>query len=195
MGTLYQPKLSKSEIMHFSPETGRIYNARWISSANHDARPHPGFINTLVIHAISLPPGCFGNHFVEDLFCNQLDSSHDPYFVSIAQLHVSSHFYIKRTGELLQFVATNNRAWHAGQSHFKGLDVVNDFSIGIELEGCNEQDFTDKQYAILTALSQCLMDTYPAISRQRLVGHSEISPGRKTDPGPHFDWERYREKL
>ncbi len=181
--------------MHFNPKTGRINQAHWTPSPNHEARKHPDFINTLVIHAISLPPNCFGSNFVEDFFCNQLDSSQHPYFKSIAHLNVSSHFYIKRDGELLQFVATADRAWHAGSSEFKGLDAVNDFSIGIELEGCDQQPFENEQYLALTTLSLCLMDAYPAISKQRIVGHSEISPGRKIDPGPCFDWERYRKNL
>lgn len=183
------------EQMHCNPQTGLIREAHWLPSPNHDARPHPAFINTLVIHAISLPPDCFGNNFVEDFFCNQLDDSQNTYFKSIAHLQVSSHFYIKRDGHLLQFVATGERAWHAGLSEFKGLDSVNDFSIGIELEGCDSQTFTDQQYAVLTGLSQTLITAYPAISRQRLVGHNEIAPGRKTDPGPCFDWERYRKNL
>ncbi len=181
--------------MHLNPQTGLIHQATWLPSPNHDTRPHPAFINTLVIHAISLPPDCFGDHFVEDFFCNQLDDSENAYFKSIAHLKVSSHFYIKRDGQLLQFVATHERAWHAGLSELRGLDTVNDFSIGIELEGCDSQPFTDEQYTALTNLSKVLIATYPAISRQRLVGHNEIAPGRKTDPGPCFDWARYRNDL
>jgi len=183
------------EEIHFNPKTGRAPQARWLPSPNHDARPHPAFINTLVIHAISLPPDCFGNTYVEDFFCNQLDASRHPYFKSITHLKVSSHFYVKRDGQLLQFVATRERAWHAGLSEFKGLDVVNDFSIGIELEGCDGQAFTDEQYAGLKDLSQTLIAAYPAISKQRIVGHNEVAPGRKTDPGPCFDWERYLGEL
>jgi AmpD protein len=148
-----------------------------------------------VIHAISLPPNRFGNNFVEDFFCNKLDSSQDPYFESIANQKVSSHFYVKRDGQLSQFVATSKCAWHAGPSAFGGLDRVNDYSIGIELEGCDAQAFTDEQYATLASLSQSLIAAYPAITAQRLVGHSDIAPGRKTDPGPCFDWERYRGKI
>lgn len=181
--------------MHFNPQSGRINQARWTPSPNYDDRTHPRFINTLVIHAISLPPDCFGNNFVEDFFCNQLDSSQHPYFKSIVHLKVSPHFYIKRDGELLQFVTTADRAWHAGSSEFQGLDTVNDFSIGVELEGCDEQLFENEQYIALITLSQCLMNAYPAISKRRIVGHSEISPDRKTDPGPCFDWERYRKTL
>jgi AmpD protein len=184
-----------SETMQLIPETGRIQKACWIPSPNSDARPHPGFINTLVIHAISLPPATFGGHFVEDLFCNSLDTSQHEYFQSIAQLKVSSHFYIKRTGELIQFVSSLRRAWHAGLSEFKGLDTVNDFSIGIELEGCDELAFEELQYQTLVVLSQCLMRAYPSITAKRIVGHSAIAPGRKTDPGPCFDWGRVLESL
>ena len=181
--------------MQFNLLTGRIDQARWIPSPNHDARPHFRFVNVLVIHAISLPPSCFGNSFVEDFFCNQLDTAQDAYFESIADLKVSAHFYIKRDGQLLQFVSTSERAWHAGLSEFQGLDSVNDFSIGIELEGCDEQAFTNEQYTELGSLSHALIEAYPAISKQRVVGHSEISPSRKTDPGPNFDWPRYLKTL
>ena len=188
---LYQPHSLMSEPIHLNPESGRIQKARWIPSPNADDRPHAGFINTLVIHAISLPPATFGGRFVEDLFCNALDSSQNVYFQSIAHLKVSSHFYIKRTGELIQFVPSFRRAWHAGASAFKGLDNVNDFSIGIELEGCDERAFEEHQYQLLATLSQCLMCVYPAITEKRIVGHSTIAPGRKTDPGPCFDWKHY----
>lgn len=181
--------------MQFISASGRIQQARWIPSPNYDDRPHKGFINTLVIHAISLPPDCFGNCFVEDFFCNRLDSARHPYFESIANLKVSSHFYIKRSGELLQFVTTQDRAWHAGVSEFRGLHTVNDYSIGVELEGCDSKAFDSHQYRTLTALSRCLMAVYPAISEPRIVGHSEIAPGRKTDPGPGFDWQRFRAAL
>jgi len=181
--------------MQIDPNTGRIDQALWLPSPNQSARPHASFINTLVIHAISLPPNRFGNNFVEDFFCNKLDSSQDPYFEFITDLKVSSHFYVRRDGQLSQFVATSECAWHAGPSVFRGLDRVNDYSIGIELEGCDAQAFTDEQYATLISLSQTLIAAYPAITTQRLVGHSDIAPGRKTDPGPCFDWERYRGKI
>ena len=176
-------------------ENGRIDKAHWIASPNHDARLHPDFINTLVIHAISLPPEQFGHDYVEAFFCNKLDHSKHPYFETIADLNVSAHFYIKRDGSLIQFVNTQNRAWHAGESHFKGQDIVNDFSIGIELEGCDAQPFGDSQYSSLVSLAQTLMTRYRAISRERIVGHSDISPGRKTDPGPKFDWQRFHKAL
>lgn len=175
--------------------TGRIPQARWLPSPNFDARPHRGFVNTLVVHAISLPPDQFGGNFVEDFFCNRLDTATHPYFETIAELRVSAHFYIRRSGELVQFVATHDRAWHAGISVFNGLEAVNDFSLGIELEGCERATFEEVQYRTLTELSGCLMRAFPAISSKRIVGHEHIAPGRKTDPGPCFDWTRYRNEL
>lgn len=177
--------------MRLDLKTGRINNATWIPSLNFDMRTHPDYINTLVIHAISLPPEQFDGDFVESFFCNQLDSRAHPYFETICNLNVSAHFYIRRDGQLKQFVSTRNRAWHAGASCFIGLNAVNDFSIGIELEGCDTQLFEDLQYTTLIELSRCLMKSYPAITRSRIVGHSDIAPGRKTDPGPCFDWQRF----
>ncbi len=174
---------------------GRVDPALWLESPNYDARTHQAYINTLVIHAISLPPNKFGGNHVEDFFCNRLDITQDPYFNKISGLKVSTHFYIKQSGELVQFVSTHDRAWHAGESSFCALDCVNDFSIGIELEGCDELPFTEAQYLQLTTLSLCLTENYPAIARERIVGHSDISPGRKTDPGPCFDWKKYRKGL
>ena len=181
--------------MQFLSDTGRVAQARWIPSPNCDPRPHAGFINTLVIHAISLPPENFGSCYVEDLFCNRLDRNAHPYFREISHLKVSSHFYIKRQGDLLQFVPTEKRAWHAGVSEYDGLDRVNDFSIGIELEGSDTQAFETIQYQALAALSRCLMQAYPAIDKTRITGHSDIAPGRKTDPGPHFDWQYFLQML
>ena len=176
--------------MHLDLESGRLLEAEWLASPNCDDRPARGFINALVIHAISLPPTQFGGRFVEEFFCNQLDPDADGYFETIKDIQVSAHFYIRRDGALKQFVATPMRAWHAGVSRLKGLSCVNDFSIGIELEGHDDAPFSDAQYACLNELAGCLMAGYPAITRQRIVGHSDIAPGRKTDPGPHFDWQR-----
>jgi len=176
-------------------QSGRTSDASWIASPNCDARPAPGFVNSLIIHAISLPPDEFGGAFVEDFFCNNLDKYAHPYFATICDLRVSAHFYITRSGKLVQFVSTKDRAWHAGISNFKGLDKVNDFSIGIELEGCESDIFTDEQYVTLVSLSRRLMRAYPAITLNRIVGHSDIAPGRKTDPGPKFEWNKYRSQL
>ena len=182
-------------MLQHNPQTGRIKEAIWRPSSNYDARPHPQFVNALIIHAISLPPGQFDGQHVEDFFCNKLEHKHHPYFESIAQMRVSSHFYIKRDGQLVQFVSTYERAWHAGDSNLHGLNSVNDFAIGIELAGCDEQPFCIAQYDRLIELSKCLLDTFPAISKDRIVGHSEIAPTRKTDPGPFFNWQQYKSKL
>lgn len=176
-------------------ETGLLDGAEFIPSPNHDPRSDPMFVNALIIHAISLPPTIFGGEYVEDFFCNKLDPNQHPYFQEIADLQVSSHFYLKRDGALIQFVPTSEIAWHAGVSELAGLDKVNDFSIGVELEGCDEQPFTGKQYEVLADLSRALLTAYPAIHKTRIVGHCDIARGRKTDPGPCFDWERYKATL
>ena len=152
-------------------------------------------IDVLVIHAISLPPNCYGGTFIEDLFTNRLDPKAHSYFADIAHLRVSAHFLIHRSGRLTQFVPTGKRAWHAGVSNFRGREQVNDFSIGIELEGCDDDPFEDAQYHTLVDLTQCLVMAYPSITRDCIVGHSDIAPGRKTDPGPHFDWDRYLNRI
>ncbi len=149
-------------------------------------------IDLLVIHAISLPPGCFGGPGIEELFTNRLDPAAHPYYREIAALRVSSHFLIRRDGGLTQFVACGRRAWHAGVSAWKGRERCNDFSIGIELEGTDDQPFEEAQYARLTALTRALQGRYPLTD---IVGHADIAPGRKTDPGQCFDWARYRGAL
>jgi len=164
-------------------------------SPNFDDRPSSEEIDLLVIHNISLPPGVFQGDAIEAFFQNRLDSSSHPYFREIADLQVSAHLLVRRQGEAQQFVALNRRAWHAGQSCFQNRERCNDFSIGIELEGSDEVGFEDAQYATLSKLTRQILELYPAISPQRIVGHSEIAPGRKTDPGPHFDWQRYRDSL
>ena len=169
----------------------RISSVEFIRSENCDARPPGMDIDTLVIHAISLPPGKFGGGYVEQLFINRLDPKEDPYFESIHQLRVSAHGLIRRDGRFVQFVPFNLRAWHAGESMLDGRAACNDFSIGIELEGCDTQAFTQAQYVSLIALTLNLFDAYPKLAWSRVVGHSQIAPGRKTDPGPHFDWQLY----
>lgn len=177
--------------------SGRVAPARFIPSPNFDRRPKRtgAAIDVLVLHAISLPPGCYGGGFIERLFTNRLDPGAHPYFAKLRDLKVSAHFLIERGGELLQFVPTHARAWHAGESCFQGRHRVNDFSLGIELEGCDEEPFESAQYAVLSGLIRFLMDCYPAIRPERIVGHNEIAPGRKTDPGPCFDWNRLRESI
>ena len=164
-------------------------------SPNFDARPTDCSIDLLVIHNISLPPGVFEGDDVEDFFLNQLDHSKHPFFEEIRELKVSSHLFIRRDGSAQQFVDLDNRAWHAGQSTWQGKERCNDFSIGIELEGTDDQTFTDAQYKTLIQLTLQIQQQYPDITNDRIVGHSDIAPDRKTDPGPHFDWSRYHQGL
>jgi AmpD protein len=175
--------------------SGRLAGARYVESPNADERPAGLEPEVLVVHAISLPPGCYGGPGVEQLFCNRLSPEEHPYYREIAGLTVSAHFFIRRDGELLQFVPVHRRAWHAGKSFCEGRARVNDFSIGIELEGDDDHPFEAAQYDALAALTRELMAAYPAITRYRIYGHSDIAPGRKTDPGPYFDWARYRQAL
>lgn len=163
-------------------------------SANCNERP-TGEVSLLVIHNISLPPGQFGTGKVQEFFTSGLHADEHEYFAGIVDMRVSAHFLIERDGVITQFVSCLQRAWHAGISCFAGRDNCNDFSLGIELEGTDELPFTDAQYQALTALSQQLLAAYPALTLQRICGHSDIAPGRKTDPGPNFDWPRLRQGL
>ncbi|MSQ68830.1 MAG: 1,6-anhydro-N-acetylmuramyl-L-alanine amidase AmpD [Gammaproteobacteria bacterium] len=163
---------------------------RHCPSSNHDARPPGVPIDLLVIHAISLPAGHYGGPHIADLFLNQLDCAAHPSFERLRGLRVAAHFLVRRDGEMMQFVATDRRAWHAGVSVFEGRPACNDFSIGIELEGCDEDAYTDAQYRNLVRLTLLLQGAYPLLTPARIAGHSELAPGRKTDPGPHFDWAR-----
>lgn len=175
--------------------------AGWLSGAerrpspNHDPRPPGATIDLLVIHNISLPPGDFSGAWIDDLFLNRLDAGAHPYFHRIAGQRVSTHLLIRRDGQLLQYVAFERRAWHAGVSRFAGRERCNDFSIGIELEGTDETPYTDAQYECLADSTIRIMRRYPGITGGRIAGHSEIAPGRKTDPGPAFDWVKYREAI
>lgn len=164
-------------------------------SPNADERPQGCEVDLLVIHNISLPPGRFGGGYITDLFLNRLDPLAHPYFAEIAHLQVSAHLLIRRNGHAIQFVALERRAWHAGLSVFDGRERCNDFSIGIELEGCDDLPFTDRQYATLTELTAQVRALFPAIGTRRIVGHADIAPGRKTDPGPYFDWQRFHTQL
>ncbi len=167
-------------------------SARRVTSPNQDERP-PGILpSLLVVHSISLPPGEFGGSAVEELFTNRLDPAAHPYYQGLQGLRVSAHFFLRRDGELLQFVGCEARAWHAGQSRWQGRERCNDFSIGVELEGTDVRPFTDAQYEALERLTRQLRAWYPI---DAIVGHSDIAPGRKTDPGPGFDWARYRGAL
>lgn len=162
---------------------------RHVRSPNFNLRPADEEARLLVIHSISLPPNVFGGSYIEKFFTNQLPIREHPFFQQIAHLRVSAHFLIRRTGEIIQFVSTENRAWHAGISHFEGKEGCNDFSLGIELEGSDHVSFTDEQYDSLASLSILLRCHYPL---RAVRGHEHIAPQRKTDPGPHFDWNRYR---
>lgn len=160
-----------------------------LASPNFGERPPGTEISLLVIHNISLPPGEFGGRHVEDFFLNRLDPAAHPYFECIADLEVSAHFYIRRDGRVVQFVAAGQRAWHAGRSCWAGRENCNDYSIGVELEGTDDCPFSEAQYTALSALLGALRAAYPI---RALAGHSDIAPGRKTDPGPCFDWARLR---
>ncbi len=166
-----------------------------LPSENSDDRPAGTEVDLLVIHSISLPPGEFGGGQIEALFRNRLDPTTHPYFAQIAHLKVAAHLLISREGSATQFVALDRRAWHAGLSSFCGRECCNDFSIGIELEGTDDTPYTPVQYATLATLTRRIRNLFPAIGLDRIVGHSEISPGRKTDPGPLFDWDRYRDLI
>ncbi|OOF66970.1 1,6-anhydro-N-acetylmuramyl-L-alanine amidase AmpD [Rodentibacter sp. Ppn85] len=172
-------------------EQGWFTDCRQILSPHFDERLDSEDISLLVIHYISLPPEQFGGGYIDDFFQGKLDPKLHPYFEEIHQMRVSAHCLIDRHGIITQYVNFNDRAWHAGISSFEGRERCNDFSIGIELEGSNEQPFTDAQYESLQRLTKCIMAAYPNITQNRIVGHSDISPGRKIDPGQYFDWERY----
>ncbi len=165
---------------------------RYIASPNCDQRPSGSAIELLVIHNISLPPGEFGGPGIIELFTNRLDPGAHPYYRDVAALQVAAHFLIRRDGDVIQFVPCGKRAWHAGESSWRGRSRCNDFSLGIELEGANDVPFEDAQYARLAALTRALQAQYPIVD---IVGHSDIAAGRKTDPGPCFDWGRYRDLL
>ncbi|EHP39174.1 N-acetyl-anhydromuranmyl-L-alanine amidase [Cupriavidus basilensis OR16] len=173
----------------FTPDqAGWVPAARHVPSPNFDARPDHMPVDLVVIHNISLPPGQFGSGDIEAFFLNRLDPSRHPFFKTIYLVQVSAHFLVTREGELVQFVSCLDRAWHAGQSEFFGRPRCNDFSIGIEVEGSDDQPFTLAQYHTTAALVRALLGTYPV---RAVAGHSDIAPGRKTDPGPYFDWPAF----
>ena len=176
-------------------EQGWLSGIERLESPNADARPVEEDISLLVIHNISLPPEQFGGPYIAQLFTNSLDPRVHPYFEKIHQLEVSAHLLIDRRGQLIQFVPFHKRAWHAGASEFAGRTRCNDFSIGIELEGADHIPYTDLQYSALAEITGLLCKQYPLITTDTILGHSDIAPGRKTDPGPAFDWQRYRQML
>ena len=168
---------------------------KFLKSPNFNERPDDMEISLVIIHSISLPPKCYGNNYVEDFFLNKLCIDDHSYFKEIQNLKVSSHLYIKRDGELIQFVPFDKRAWHAGKSTYKGVDDCNNFSIGIELEGSDDDCYSDEQYKMLTMAVQKIIDNYPLIDKHSIAGHSDVSPLRKNDPGKKFDWERFLNAL
>ncbi|MEW5893289.1 MAG: 1,6-anhydro-N-acetylmuramyl-L-alanine amidase AmpD [Pseudomonadota bacterium] len=172
---------------------GWVAGARRIASPNCDTRPADAVISLLVVHNISLPPGEFGGPGVIELFTNRLDPAAHPFYATIRDLRVSAHFFIRRDGELIQFVPCGQRAWHAGASSWRGRERCNDFSIGVELEGSDNQPFTEVQYERLAELARTLRAAYPGLTD--VAGHCDIAPGRKTDPGPYFDWTEFRRRA
>jgi AmpD protein len=171
--------------------TGLLTDTKYLPSPHCNERPRGIAIDMIVIHCIALPPTQFGNGCIEAFFAGELDFSADPYFETIQDLRVSAHLLISRQGVITQFVPFNLRAWHAGLSVFQGRDGCNDFSVGIELEGSDDLPYEKIQYKKLTVVTQALLKTYPAITHERIVGHSDIAPGRKTDPGKCFDWRYF----
>ncbi len=182
-------------MLTIDPESGLIREARQVPSPNQDERPKACEPELIVIHGISLPPGEFGGPWIDALFTNCLDSQQHPCFHEVARMEVSSHLMIRRDGELVQYVSLWKRAWHAGQSCHEGRERCNDFSVGIELEGTDDVPYTDEQYDVLYKTIVGLRKSIPSLSGAPVVGHSDISPGRKTDPGPLFDWTRLRKDL
>ena len=180
--------------MQIDINTG-LLDSKFIESPNVDERPEGSSLELIVIHNISLPPNEFGGPWISALFSNTLDPESHPYFKDIHQMQVSSHILIRRDGEIIQYVPFHKRAWHAGKSSYNGRERCNDFSVGIELEGSDLQPFEEAQYQQLNKLANILIDSYPTLSKKHITGHSDIAPGRKTDPGPFFDWEKFYKLL
>ena len=181
--------------MKLSADGAWLTDARRALSPNCDDRPEDCDISLIIVHGISLPPGEYGGNWIDDFFSNRLDTGAHPYFAEIDHLRVSSHVLIRRDGELVQYVPFTRRAWHAGKSCYRARHACNDFAIGIELEGQDDEPYEDVQYRQLAELIQLLRKRFPAIRETDVVGHSDVAPGRKTDPGPAFDWDRLRGLL
>ena len=189
------PARKRRPVLRVDAATGLLRGATQLASPNCDARP-PGILPELiVVHGISLPPGEFGGPWIDRLFRNALDPSAHPAFAELEGLRVSSHLLIRRDGEVIQYVRLDCRAWHAGRSRFAGRDNCNDFSVGIELEGADDQPYATAQYQRLCATIKALRRGIPSLAKAPVVGHSDIAPGRKTDPGPAFDWLRLERLL
>ncbi len=178
--------------MNIDTLSGLLDVARQLPSPNCDARPAGTEIDLLVIHNISLPPGCFGGDAIDCFFTNTLDADADPFYEEICEMRVSAHLLVRRDGSIVQYVPFTQRAWHAGVSCYEGRDSCNDYSIGIELEGTDERVYEEIQYRVLQQLIKILRQSYPGIREGRIVGHSDVAAGRKTDPGPAFDWSKIR---
>ncbi|HSL85173.1 MAG TPA: 1,6-anhydro-N-acetylmuramyl-L-alanine amidase AmpD [Thermoanaerobaculia bacterium] len=178
--------------MRIDPSTGLLEGARFVRSPNQDDRPEGAEPELVVVHGISLPPGELGGPWIDRLFTNRIEPDAHPYFREIAHLQVSAHALIRREGSITQYVPFHRRAWHAGVSTWRGRERVNDFSVGVELEGTDDTPYEAVQYQALADLVRALAATYPKITPGRVTGHSHIAPGRKTDPGPSFDWHRLR---
>ncbi|MBN8281473.1 MAG: 1,6-anhydro-N-acetylmuramyl-L-alanine amidase AmpD [Gammaproteobacteria bacterium] len=181
--------------LRLQPGNGLVAGARQLPSPNCDDRPAGVAPELIVVHGISLPPGTFGGPYIDHLFTNALDPFAHDYFRDVAGLKVSSHLLIRRTGEVVQYVPIHRRAWHAGKSSFRGRSQCNDFSVGIELEGTDHEPYTSAQYRRLAVLIRALRRGVPSLAAAPVVGHSDIAPGRKTDPGPAFDWRRLRQLM
>jgi N-acetyl-anhydromuramoyl-L-alanine amidase len=181
--------------MYINPETGLLDQARFIASPNVDERPGPSLPELIVVHNISLPPNEFGGPYIEQLFTNRLNPAEHPYFEEIKTMQVSAHLLIRRDGSVLQFVPFHQRAWHAGRSSWRGRERCNDFSIGIELEGADDVAYESVQYRQLAYIIKALRHCYPTIDANAITGHSDIAPGRKTDPGAAFSWDTLKRLL
>ena len=181
--------------MIIDADSGWIDDVRRVASPNRDARPDGCDLDLIVVHSISLPPGRFGGSCVDRLFTNALPAGEHPYFAEVCHLRVSAHVLIDRDGVLTQYVPFRDRAWHAGESVYCGRAACNDFSVGIELEGADDVPYTTEQYKCLSALVRALREAYPSLRAAEIVGHCDIAPGRKTDPGPAFDWGRLRRAV
>jgi N-acetyl-anhydromuramoyl-L-alanine amidase len=184
-----------STTLHIDTGTGLLLNARQVLSPYWDARPAGVLPELIVVHGISMPEGEFGGPWIDRLFCGNLPAAAHPSFAAIAALRVSAHGVIRRHGAISQYVPFGERAWHAGHSSYEGREACNDFSIGIELEGADTVPYDPAQYTVLASLIRALCAGYASLGSQRVVGHSDIAPGRKSDPGPAFDWPRLRALL
>ena len=189
------PDMSRAGEFHVVAETGLIEPARFVVSPNCDLREAGQEPELLLLHGISLPPGEFGGDQIEALFTNSLDWNAHPYFEQIRGLQVSTHLLVRRDGSVLQFVPFTQRAWHAGESEFRGRPRCNDYSIGIELEGEDTIPYDERQYAVLPGIIRAIASAYPRITMREIAAHSDVAPGRKTDPGPAFDWLRLYDAL